>query len=294
MDKDLIFIDRNAIYERKLYLHSFPYSDKCIRLVISKYFKKNSQEEERLKEAIEKLNNFHIENEEKYISIIIQNLKEHIEKFFGDKLKYFQLKYALNLEEKDRFKVQIKDKQLFFYDGTIVDSQNLFLRIIGRKQEDDAKILISISESFKEFIEKSLFSCFIVDEKNDLYITPYRIGTNHHNFLTDKVKIAGLIFVKEGKICYLSNLSGHFKPEASRISGILIPKLIELSKDKCNIRDIFAENFNFDRYLFPSDTKKIIFSDRYRGIEFIDDKGIGNRQFLELRKNIKSQIGLEF
>ncbi len=291
---NLIGIQTAAVYERKMYNHSFPYSNRCIRLMLSRCVEKNSEKERQLNEAIDRLNSNLNENDERDVDIIIGELKDCPQKVFGDRVEDFQLRYARTQEEKEKFKVHVENEKLCFEDGTPVDSYSLFVKTFGRTPDEDDALLASIGGPFAEITKKSAFSCFVVDKDDNLYITPYRISTSHHNFLTNDegVKIAGLVLMKEGKIYYLSNLSGHYRPEASRISKFLIPKLISLSNGKCDVKDIFSEGFDFDKYIFPRDPNKIIERIQYRGIEFVDGDR-GNRQNLELRRSIKSQVGLD-
>lgn len=143
-----------------------------------------------------------------------------------------------NEEEKINYQVGVEnDNLIFIKDKIIIDTTNEYFNKFGQN-------LIQ---------EKSILSCFIIDRNNNLFIFPFKKAVMHHSFITkDQIlnKLAGMLYVKGGKICYLENISGHYKPEAKQFD-LFFEKLKIMSKNN-EIYNLFHHNFQIEKSKFSN------------------------------------------
>ena len=81
----------------------------------------------------------------------------------------------------------------------------------------------------------------------------------HHSFITnDKIlnKLAGVLLIKEGRICFIENHSGHYKTEAKQMD-LFFEKLRTLFKNK-EINKLFHPKFQIDLNTFPGNYTEIL------------------------------------
>lgn len=184
------------------------------------------------------------------------------------------MKYCKNEENKEKYKVHLNSDKLCFYskENDIYEplsSLNLFKRHFnGRTPQEDDQYLIKIKYPIlPERIGKSTCSCFIIDEKNDLYISPYRQDTMHHSFITfcGDVLCAGLIFCEKGKILYIENRAGHYLPSPENILHFF--KILKEKYKYINLIKLFHENFDIKRDVFSKCQTDLINKKEY-GLNF--------------------------
>lgn len=153
------------------------------------------------------------------------------------------MQYA-DMNEKQKFMVRVEKDGLYFVDGTIIDSETLFMSFFeGRSPKEDDDFLSKSRFSIDiHRLGKSGMSCIILDKNENLFIFPYRAETIHHTFVThgEDVIFAGMIKVNSGKITFLADKSGHYKDRP--INGILF--LAQYMKKQQSNADILAPNFS--------------------------------------------------
>jgi len=124
-----------------------------------------------------------------------------------------------------------------------IDSRNIFLEYFGRTPEEDDNFLKNSGvPTLKPTDGKSSRSSFIVDMQKNLYIFPYRMGTIHHTFIAKykPVLLAGTVILKNGKIDYLDNHSGHFQCDHK---SILLFAVVLRKISKTSPKQLFTDDF---------------------------------------------------
>lgn len=138
------------------------------------------------------------------------------QKGFED-FKYTRVKYMQSKAEQQKYKVHISEGKLYNSSGAPLDSPN------------------------------ELEGIFVMDKSGNMYYQPNpEIGVFHHtSFLAgDEVISAGQLRVEKGKVKYLDNGSGHYKPEAvHHYQGIynLIKSGADLSDAEVKFRQFIQE-----------------------------------------------------
>ena len=211
-----------------------------------------------------------------------KNLKEFIDKLDSllknEKINIITMNFCKNKEIKEKYKVHLISDELCFYSKEKklyepISSINLFKKHFnGRSPKEDDEYLIKIKYPIlPERIGKSTCSCFIIDENNNLYISPYRQDTIQHSFITDcgDVLCAGLIFCEKGKILYIENRAGHYLPNPENI--LYFFKYLYDNNNQCNVAKFFHENFDIKRDIFSKNQNDIINNKEY-GLNFFNFK----------------------
>lgn len=161
-------------------------------------------------------------------------------------------KQILFVDEKDKinYKVIIENGNLIYIkDKRVIDSYNEYYNIFGELSNKDLNIGVP---------GKSKLSCFVIDINDNLYIFPFKSYKMHHSFITQGGainKLAGMIYIKNGKIYYIENRSGHYKTPPKQID-ILFEKLKIMSNN--NINDLFSYKFDLKRIKFSENILDII------------------------------------
>ena len=250
---DYVFLDSMYKYESVFYL-----SKDKLRLLLQKYLQLKNKNGNIInniplslsKEQIEAINNFLTSKE-------------------CPKIFECEIKFA-NEEEKNYYKVGVNDNRLIFLvDERLVDTNNEY--------ENKFKT--------KKINEKSKLSCFLIDTNNDLFIFPFQENIMHHSFITkDKIlnKLAGMLFIKEGKICFIENLSGHYKTEAKQMD-LFFEKLESLLKNK-EISQLFHPDFQISLNTFPNNYTEILVNKKY-GLNLVNIDEISAKAIRERIKN---------
>jgi len=156
----------------------------------------------------------------------------------------------------------IEDKEKINYQVIIENGTLLYLK--------DKRVIDSYNEYYKKFGEynnkelnigipgKSKFSCFIIDIDDKLYIYPFKTFKIHHSFITKGNilnKLAGMIYIRKGKIYHIENRSGHYKTAPKQID-ILFEILKKLSKN--DFSDLFDIKFDINRKKFSENILDVV------------------------------------
>ena len=153
-------------------------------------------------------------------------------------------------KEKNNYQVIVENGTLLYLnDKRIIDSYNEYYKIFGEYNNKDLNIGIP---------SKSKFSCFIIDVNDKLYIYPFKTFKIHHSFITKGDilnKLAGMIYIRKGKIYHIENRSGHYKTAPNQMD-ILFEKLKKLSMN--DFPDLFNIKFNINRKKFSEKILDIV------------------------------------
>lgn len=209
-----------------------------------------------------------------------------------------RMSYCKNELEKEQYKVYLLNGGLYhfrFGKYIEIDSEELFKSVFNDRtpMEDDEYLESMGYHLLPERKGKSCFSCFVIDKNNNLYIHPYRQDTIQHTFITsgEDVLCAGLMFIKDAKICYIDNRSGHYLSTPKYVQ-ILFNFLLINSKE--NINAYFTKDFTLFRNYFANKPIDII-SNKDFGLNFYK-YGIKTHEELleesELRKIINNKYFL--
>ena len=161
-------------------------------------------------------------------------------------------KQILFIEEKEKINYQViieNGTLLYLKDKRIIDSYNEYYNKFGEYNNKELNIGIP---------GKSKFSCFIIDVNDNLYIFPFKTFKIHHSFITKGNvfnKLAGMIYIRKGKIYHIENRSGHYKTAPKQID-ILFEKLKKLSMK--NFPNLFDTKFDINRKQFSQNILDII------------------------------------
>ena len=161
-------------------------------------------------------------------------------------------KQILFIEEKEKINYQViieNGTLLYLKDKRIIDSYNEYYNKFGEYNNKELNIGIP---------GKSKFSCFIIDVNDNLYIFPFKTYKIHHSFITKGNvlnKLAGMIYIRKGKIFHIENRSGHYKTAPKQID-ILFEKLKKLSMK--NFANLFDTKFDINRKQFSQNIVDII------------------------------------
>lgn len=197
-----------------------------------------------------------------------------------------------NEEEISFYKINIFEEKICYlnnnpmkkFEYLVADTVNDFLSNFLRLPKDDDQYM-NLTDSKR--LGKSNFSCFIIDKNDNLYIFPYRSNTIHHTYITknEPVKMAGMIRIENGKICYIDNKSGHYCPNPD---GMLV--FFDCLKKLNNMNDIkhlFHKKFCFERDSFSDNLIGIVDNQEW-GINLLNINGVSIDLFF--KQNIREKI----
>jgi len=161
-------------------------------------------------------------------------------------------KQIVFIEDKEKINYQLiieNGTLLYLKDKRVIDSYNEYYKIFGEYNNKELNIGIP---------GKSKFSCFIIDLNDDIYIYPFKTFKIHHSFITKGNilnKLAGMIYIRNGKIYHIENRSGHYKTAPKQID-ILFEKLKQLSMN--DFPELFNIKFDINRKKFSENILEIV------------------------------------
>lgn len=245
---ELLKLDDNFIIEIELMKTIYPFSKNRTKILLDE-----------LRKKVENLD----ERADKF-EILKQNLNNLVAACLSkNPLQIITMKYCKNEEEKESYRVYLKNDKLCYYrdDKYLpIDSTSVFMEFFdGRTPEEDERYLESIGfPLLSERAGKSSFSCFVIDKDGKLYINPYRPDTIQHTFTTQggNILCAGLILLKNGTICYIDNTSGHYKTNNEKLELFFL--FLKNNSENQDISKYFDDDFLKCRENFSWPLKKII------------------------------------
>jgi len=161
-------------------------------------------------------------------------------------------KQIVFIEDKEKINYQViieNGTLLYLKDKRVIDSYNEYYKIFGEYNNKELNIGIP---------GKSKFSCFIIDVNDNIYIYPFKTFKIHHSFITKGNilnKLAGMIYIRNGKIYHIENRSGHYKTAPKQID-ILFEKLKQLSMN--DFPELFNIKFDINRKKFSENILEIV------------------------------------
>ena len=161
-------------------------------------------------------------------------------------------KQIVFIEDKEKINYQViveKGTLLYLKDKRVIDSYNEYYKIFGEYNNTELNIGIP---------GKSKFSCFIIDVDDNLYIYPFKTFKIHHSFITKGNilnKLAGMIYIRKGKIYHIENRSGHYKTAPKQID-LLFEKLKKLSMN--DFSELFDIKFDINRKKFSENILDVV------------------------------------
>ena len=161
-------------------------------------------------------------------------------------------KQIVFIEDKEKINYQViieNGTLLYLKDKRVIDSYNEYYKIFGEYNNKELNIGIP---------GKSKFSCFIIDVNDNIYIYPFKTFKIHHSFITKGNilnKLAGMIYIRNGKIYHIENRSGHYKTAPKQID-ILFEKLKQLSMN--DFPELFNIKFDVNRKKFSENILEIV------------------------------------
>ena len=166
-------------------------------------------------------------------------------------------KQIVFIEDKEKINYQLiieNGTLLYLKDKRVIDSYNEYYKIFGEYNNKELNIGIP---------GKSKFSCFIIDVNGNIYIYPFKTFKIHHSFITKGNilnKLAGMIYIRNGKIYHIENRSGHYKTAPKQID-ILFEKLKQLSMN--DFPELFNIKFDINRKKFSEIILEIVDKDEF-------------------------------